>query len=215
MGFEFLKPSRQQTALALGTEIGQVDRRVRKTLQAIHVALARLLGDRAWEQITAKDIAVEADIGYTTFFRHFSSKEAAIASLADEEASALIGEAFPLLRAGVSIDATLEMCRHVERNRTVWGALLCSSARSFVRDALKLHTVKAAEGWQGDQDWLPRDTGPSLIIGLVVETLGWWLAEAPELSADEVARVIDRLFIARLVGEGNKPPVTSRRSDPT
>lgn len=176
------------------------DRRVRKTLKAIREALETLLQDRSIEQITAKDIAAEADIGYTTFFRHFPTKEAALADLADSEARELIQHCLPLLRSSDSLVATTELCRHVASKRRVWSALLSGGAASLLRDALARHTLDMAAQWPSGRAWLPAGSGTTLVIGLVAEVLGWWLSQAPELAPDQVAVIMDRLFIAALVG---------------
>jgi AcrR family transcriptional regulator len=176
------------------------DRRVRKTRKAIRRALESLLQETAIEQITAKQLAAEADIGYTTFFRHFPTKEAALADLADSEAEELLRHSLPLVSSAGSLSATTDMCRHVDAKRRVWSALLLGGAAPLMRESLVRHTLEMSGDWPQGQPWLPTESGTSLIIGLVVETLGWWLSQAPDLPPDEVARIMDRLFIAQLVG---------------
>jgi len=175
------------------------DRRVRRTRRAIREALESLLQESAIEQITAKQIAAEADIGYTTFFRHFSSKEEALADLADSEAQALIEHCFPLLRTADSRAACEELCGYVDSNKRVWAALLAGGAAGLVRAALVRHTLDRSDDWPQSRPWLPGETGTQLIIGMVVEVLGWWLTHAATMSASQVAEVMDRLFIAGLV----------------
>lgn len=176
-----------------------MDRRMRKTRRAIREALQSLLQSNAIEQITIKDIAAEADIGYTTFFRHFATKEAALADLADSEAAELLAYSFPLLESEDSRASCVALCRHVEEKRRVWSALLTSGAAGLVREALAAHTVERSKGWPDKRTWLPAGVGTSLIIGLTVEVLTWWLAHTPEFSAEQVAEIMDRLFVARLV----------------
>lgn len=177
------------------------DRRVRKTRKAIREALQTLLLVNGVEQITAKELAAEADIGYTTFFRHFPNTEAALADLADSEAEELIEHCFPLLRSSDSRSACLAMCQHVAGKRRVWSALLSGGAAGVVREALVGHTLERSSEWPQGRSWLPADSGTTLVIGLVVEVLGWWLSHAQDLDPEQVAEIIDRLFIAGLVAE--------------
>jgi AcrR family transcriptional regulator len=176
------------------------DRRVRKTRKAIREALQTLLQDDVIEQITAKEIAAEADIGYTTFFRHFETKEAAFADLADSEAEELIEHCFPLLRSSESRDSCLALCHYVAGKRRVWSALLTGGASAIVRDALVRHTVEKSDDWPNRQPWLPADNGTTLVIGLIAESLSWWLTHAQELSPEQMAEIMDRMFISALVG---------------
>jgi AcrR family transcriptional regulator len=176
------------------------DRRVRKTRQAIRSALRTLLQDAGIDQITIKDIAHEADIGYTTFFRHFLTKEAAIADFADSAAADLLDETLPLLAERDGLTSTVALCRHVDANRHVWKALLTGGAADFVRNSLTVHTLERSQEWPVSRSWLPADKGTILVTGLVVETLTWWLAHAPEMTADQVSEIMNRTFISALLG---------------
>jgi AcrR family transcriptional regulator len=180
------------------------DRRVRKTRKAIRRALETLLQDTSIEQITIKQLSVEADIGYTTFFRHFPTKEAALADLADSEAEELLRHSLPLLKSAGSLIATIDMCRHVDERRRLWSALLLGGAAPLMRESLIRHTLEMSGEWPQRQPWLTIESGTSLIIGLVVETLGWWLSQASELPTEEVAQIMDKLFIASLTGHADQ-----------
>ena len=179
------------------------DRRIRRTRKAIRTALTSLLARKGLEQVTVKDIADEADIGYTTFFRHFPSKEEAVADLANSAAQSLVGEALPLIRTGGSRESCLALCNHIDGNRTIWSALLNGGAAILVREALIEQTVERADEWPVEIDWLPREAGTALATGLVIETMTWWLSKAKQLSPDQVAEIMDRLFISALVSGTN------------
>lgn len=175
------------------------DRRVRKTIQAVRRAIEALLQENRLEQITVKQIAEEADVGYTTFFRHFSSKEDAVADLVDHEATLLLRAAFPLLRSTSSLAACEALCNHVADHRSLWLALLAGGAGDQVRAALLDHTAEYSVQWPQAQSWLDDPEGAALVVGLVAETLGWWLTRAPQLDASRIAKIIDQLFVAKLV----------------
>ena len=53
-----------------------VDRRVGRTQRALKKALLDLIQERPYEEITVRDISDRADIGRSTFYSHFDSKEA-------------------------------------------------------------------------------------------------------------------------------------------
>lgn len=52
-----------------------MDRRVRKTQSAIYSAFVSLIVERGYEAISVQHIIDEADVGRTTFYAHFKSKD--------------------------------------------------------------------------------------------------------------------------------------------
>ena len=181
-----------------------MDRRIRKTRGAIRSAIKQLLQSQGIDQFTIKDIAEQADIGYTTFFRHFPSKEAALADLADSVAGDLLAESLPLLTSKDSRASCLALCRHIEANRSVWTALLSGGAADFVRASLARITLERSQEWPLPQAWLPAASGTLLATGMVVEVLTWWLTHAADLPPEAVAEIMDRTFISALVGGADR-----------
>lgn len=49
------------------------DPRIKRTLQALFVALDDLLGEKAYSEISVSDLARRAKVGRQTFYRHFDS----------------------------------------------------------------------------------------------------------------------------------------------
>ena len=59
------------------------DRRVQRTHRGLHEALVALMIERGWDEIGVQDICAQADIGRSTFYMHFSSKEKLLISSFD------------------------------------------------------------------------------------------------------------------------------------
>ena len=54
---------------------GKPDKRVHKSKRAMQIALMDLLQEKRWDKITIQEIIDRAEVGRTTFYAHFQSKE--------------------------------------------------------------------------------------------------------------------------------------------
>ena len=172
----------------------QPDRRIRRTRKALRLALQHLLADRPFEQLTIRDIAEEADISYPTFFRHYPDKDSLLSDLADAEIAALLDLTLPMFSAGDSFRSALALCEHVQRGARLWQALLTGGAASNVRALFVAQVEQRAALWPERNGWLPAEVGTAILSGVTLELLAWWLGKAPQRSAEDVARILDRFF---------------------
>lgn len=69
------------------------DRRVRRTKQRLKDALMGLLAQRDYDEITIRDLTRRADVGRSTFYSHFASKEELLFSGFDEWLRSVAGAA--------------------------------------------------------------------------------------------------------------------------
>lgn len=61
-----------------------MDRRIKKTKQALNQALFTLLDEKTFQQITITDIVTVADVNRGTFYKHYRDKEELLDSIIDE-----------------------------------------------------------------------------------------------------------------------------------
>lgn len=61
-----------------------MDRRSQRTRRAIYEAFSGLLARKKYSQITVQEILDAADIGRSTFYAHFSTKEDLLREIRDE-----------------------------------------------------------------------------------------------------------------------------------
>ena len=52
-----------------------IDRRVRRTRERLQQALIELIGDRGYDAVTIQQIVDRANVGRTTFYAHYGSKD--------------------------------------------------------------------------------------------------------------------------------------------
>ncbi len=191
------------------------DVRMRKTRAALNEAMLLLLEEKAFDQITIRDIAQRADIGYATFFRHFETKEALLHDLAANEIGHLMKLALPTLMQTGGQAAALALCRFVDEHRRLWTALLTGGAAGilraeFVRQAGQVKGITLAHS-----TWLPAELATVYGVSATIEILAWWLERGKNLSVEKFAQILNRLVIAPFTAPSPDLPEAPRRATRT
>lgn len=175
------------------------DARVQQTRASIRKAFLQLLDQKPLEQITIREIAAAASIGYTTFFRHHPSKEELLNEIATSEIKHLIELALPVLGAVDSKEATLAMCRYVAEHRVLWATLLTGGAANILREEFIRLSLGVAAAWQSDNAWLPPEVGVILVTSGTIELLAWWLKQKNPIPVEKLAAILDQTVISPVI----------------
>ena len=114
--------------------INNDDPRATRSRAALSKALLSLVEEKALDQITVREIATRAEVGYATFFRHFPTKEALLETVAADQIRCLINLSLPIMAAQDMRAAEEALFTYVYAHRLLWSALLTGGAASFVRE---------------------------------------------------------------------------------
>jgi len=175
-----------------------MDRRQRKTREAIFAAFTHLLETRAYHQITVQDIIDEADIGRATFYAHFETKDYLLKDLCDELFGHIIDTAMGLssghyhCKCATAEDSVfLHLLRHLKENDRNILALLSSEnneifLKYFKTDLQRLIHVRFTENGKLVNTKLPVDYIENHIASSFVETVNWWLYNKMMMSPEDV-----------------------------
>jgi AcrR family transcriptional regulator len=173
------------------------DARMVRTRAAMRKALLALLERKQLDQITVRDIAAEAKIGYATFFRHHESKWELLTDVAEEEIGRLMALGVPLL---VTRGSALALCRYVREHRAIWSALLTGGAAGAMREEFIRQAIQHGASQVQESSWLPVELGAIYGVSATVEILAWWLRQPEDFSVERIAEIVDRLVIAPSIG---------------
>ena len=167
-----------------------MDRRQKKTRNAIFEAFIQLLGEGDYARITVGDIIARADVGRATFYAHFETKEFLLKELCRE----LFDHVFADQGSGVfhceAPDSVfLHLFRHIRQNdNNILRLLKCRNGELFV-GYFKENLTRCLQGELSAFDHrrdprLPEDFWVDHICATFTQTLRWWvekeLSQTPE-----------------------------------
>lgn len=177
-----------------------MDPRMKRTRAALCSAMLTLLEEKAFEEISIRDITERAQIGYATFFRNYESTRAVLRDLIEDQIRQVIELTVPAIERTGGRAAALALCTFVDEHRSLWSALLTGGAagivrEEFTRQGAQVRTTPARRAW------LPVELANIFAVSAIVEILTWWLQRGPGLTVEEIARILDRLVISSFVKE--------------
>jgi AcrR family transcriptional regulator len=171
------------------------DPRVIKTRAALAEAVLALAAEKPFADVTVTEIAVRAGVGYASFFRHYKDKDALLSDVAERLVDDLIGIIMPAMQNDDTAVAAAVICRYVDEHRSISRALLAGGAETTVRR----HIVARAIEHSKTRNVQPRDVPNNLLathsVAATLGLLAWWLEQGGDISADAMARIVDRLVM--------------------
>jgi AcrR family transcriptional regulator len=189
------------------------DARAVRTRAALRNAMLKHLALQPLDKISILDICQTAGIGYTTFFRHHSSKESLLDDIAAGEIARLVGLTVPIAIAEDVHAAGIALFTYVKEHRKLWSVLLTGGAQVAMRNEFLRLSREVAATRVHVNDWPPPDISTILVVSSTVELVSWWLQQKRPLPIEEVAAIYERIVIHPHV-RGDRIPaerVPSRR----
>ena len=186
---------------APGSDRAPTDRRVRRTLDRLRDAIIAVLGEKGYDGTRIKDVLDRADVGRSTFYEHFRSKDellgSALARL-ERELRAASAAAEP----GLLLPFTLAMVRHVADNRGLHRRLPQSGPGAQVLARVRrLLVALAGEDLAGRVPAgaaVPVDALAEHAIGSFLALLEAWLAGRVAVDAAGLDALFRRLVVPGL-----------------
>jgi AcrR family transcriptional regulator len=173
-----------------------LDSRMLRSRAALRQALLVLLEQRAFEQITVREITAQAKTGYATFFRHYDSKAILLNDIAAEQMRELFTISLPVLQSKGSRQAAMTLCRYVSEHRQLWSTLITAGGAGAMREEF-IRLARQVPASKADRNsWLPEHLRLILGVTTAIEILTWWLEYGADRSVEQIAEMLDRLAIA-------------------
>jgi len=183
-----------------------MDRRQRKTRDAIFKAFSNLLAQKNYSKITVQEIIDAADVGRTTFYAHFETKDDLLKELCAELFDHIIQSAADCTHThGLYSDSDApesvfcHLLQHLQENdNNILGLLTCESSELFLRyfkDSLKQLLFTQVLDWtkQGCSQ-VPQDFLANHISSSFVDMVQWWLKGGMKQSPEQLTAYFEAVI---------------------
>ena len=187
-----------------------MDRRQQKTRAAIFSAFEHLLAQKKYSKITIKDIIDEANVGRTTFYEHFETKDALLSEMCGnlfhhifgEDSDKEHGHNFPLSHGDSRMVVTHILYHLQEGSQSMLRLMTGESSETFLfyfRKYLNEMVLPfLTSGMEQKNKEIPEDFLENHITGSFLNMVQWWFAggmkETPEELASYFLAVIEPIL---------------------
>ena len=170
-----------------------MDRRQKKTRDAIFAAFTGLLEERPYSAITVQEILDRANVGRSTFYAHFETKDALVVALCAEIADHVFsGErasetTHDFSSAGRDVEAKVtHILYHIQESRPYLEGLLKSgSGELFMAELRRRVATELASDLSAGIESVPADYLSNHVACDFAETVRWWMRN-PGYTPEEV-----------------------------
>lgn len=175
-------------------ETKPLDRRVQRSRDALRSALMALMAEVGWDAIEVQMLCERANVGRSTFYQHYPSKEALLdASFSALHEGLISGVATTDLTDG-DMHFLPGLLAHVHAAQTVFRALLGRRSGHYVQDRFKDLLIELFEkmpsglvlpAWQ-------QSARSHYLAGALMALLVWWLGSKRAHTPAEIEAMFRR-----------------------
>jgi AcrR family transcriptional regulator len=180
------------------------DRRIRRTQKLLGEALITESLEKGYKNVTIQDVTDRADIGYRTYFRHYTGLDELLVSVAQNRLDQFY-DILDLPLPGELKEDPVEffhkigstLFQHIEENLDIFRFLLLDDSLRFVLDPVMNQACKKAEILLSrlPQENIPAGVAANHIISSVFSLMRWWLENNIRHSPEKMGDIFTDLII--------------------
>jgi len=167
-----------------------MDRRIRKTRQAIFEAFVGLMAEKKFEQITMNEIADRADVNRGTVYLHFVDKFDLLDQCIEAHVVQLVESCCGLETADAPSKAVLlRAFEHLEQHAFLYGALLANKGVPAFRNrlmAVMLQILDEHIETSGLNQHMNREILVQFLASAIIGVLEWWITQKMPYPATDM-----------------------------
>jgi len=178
----------------------KTDRRVQRTRELLQKALIQLINEQGYDAITIQDIADRANVGRTTFYQHYRSKDELFINCH----KAIVNEFYAGLFYSLSRRELLSpevpqgltaAYRHLQEGRAHLHPIFQSkeSLRQIRNWNAQEIEINLRAGFAETDSTIPLDVLANYLAGAQIALVQWWLEKRRPYTPENLAQMFHRL----------------------
>ena len=172
----------------------KLDRRITRTRKALTEALVELGLERGFESLKIRDIAERADVGYSTFYRHYKSKNDLLTCHLREIQREIQREMYPEM---THYELSLLVFTVIDKHRDA--CLLATSlpqGHPAMKPVLEAATRMVEARYKArNETIIPLEVSANHLVNSFVKIFQWWLNEGQAYSVEQMATMANELIL--------------------
>ena len=171
-----------------------MDRRQRRTRRAIYAAFEQLLLEQHYRDVTVAQIIDRADIGRSTFYAHFDTKD----DLLDQLCTELFAHVFEGVETDAHTHASLQtvtlegtlahlLCHVRDSHNGVCGKLLAEGEPHFTARFCQLLGDFFEPRLPQRSSWVPKDLMRTMLLSSFCQAIAWWHVQGYQADPEQLA----------------------------
>jgi AcrR family transcriptional regulator len=180
------------------------DRRIRRTQRLLGEALVEVALEKGYRETTIQDVTERADIGYRTYFRHFTGLDELLIQVAQERLDDFY-EILDLPLPGKLVENPVDffhdigdtIFEHIQKNQDAFRFLLLDSSSRFVLKPVMDRACEKAETLLSGlpQENIPAGVAAHHIITSAFSLMRWWLDNDMPHSPQKMGDIFTHLIV--------------------
>jgi AcrR family transcriptional regulator len=179
------------------------DRRVQRTRELLQNALIDLISERGYDAITIQEIVDRANVGRTTFYLHFNSKEDLFVSCHEAIVSQFqFGPLWPLSREELLAPeppaGMVSAYRHLHEARKLLYPIFQGKDSTLILRRIRDFSAQEIEAnlravFNESESAMPFTLLANTLAGAQIAMIHWWLERHQPYTAEDLALAYHRL----------------------
>ena len=187
-----------QNTVRLGPMTRSVpDARVLKTYQRLTDALVALTLERGFDALTVRELTERAEVGYATFFRHFSSKEALLGAVFESTLGELLAQLAPVAAPLDPLEVGTRVFRHARDHADRYRALLRTGETLNLQErCLRVSLEALSATFVAKQNSVvPFEVAAHHLVYSFIGLVTWYLDADLPYSPERMGEILEQLIL--------------------